>query len=60
MFVDILDGLSNGLDFFGLIVGNAHVKFIFEFHDQLDGIETVGIKVVYERGFPFDFRFIDT
>src|SRR4028119_1363113 len=48
MFLDILDGLADGLDLLGLLVGDRDVELLFELHDQFDGVERVGPQVVDE------------
>ena len=39
--LDVLDGLTDRLDFFRRIVRNVDVELFFEFHHQFDGIERV-------------------
>src|SRR5664280_393466 len=40
------DGIADGQDRFGGIVGNLAAEFLFESHHELDGVETVGAKIV--------------
>src|ERR1700690_2243489 len=42
------DGIADGQNRFGGIVGNLAAEFLFESHHELDGVETVGAKIVDE------------
>ena len=50
MFLDVLDGLPDGLDLLGLFVGDGDIELLLELHDELDGVERVGSEVVDEGG----------
>src|SRR5687768_15374870 len=57
--LDVIDGLADSLNLLGFLIGNGGFELVFEFHDQLDGVETVGIQIVGEAGFARDLGFID-
>src|SRR5664280_968918 len=40
------DGIADGQDRFGGIVRNFAAEFLLESHHELDGVETVGAKIV--------------
>lgn len=40
--------VANGLELLCLIVWNFNVEFLFESHDELDGVEGVGTEVLNE------------
>src|SRR5450631_2225573 len=42
------DRIADGQDRFGGIVGNLAAEFLFESHHELDGVETIGAKIVDE------------
>src|SRR5580704_6279358 len=44
-FVDIFDRVADRHDGFGGIIGNLDAEFLFERHDQLDGVEAVGAQI---------------
>src|SRR5262249_55388568 len=44
------DGVADGQNRLGGIVGNFTAEFLFKGHDQLDGVETVRAEVVDEAG----------
>src|ERR1700722_10310670 len=46
--VDVLDGLLNRGDLFGVLVRNLDLELFFKSHHQLDGVERVGSEVVHE------------
>ena len=56
---DMVDGLSDGLDFLRHVVGDVDVELLFEFHHQFDRIQRVGAQIVDERGFAGDLVFAD-
>src|ERR1700733_7405585 len=43
-------GIADGQNGLGGIVGNLAAKFLFEGHDELDRVETVGAEIVDETG----------
>src|SRR5690348_10693082 len=47
---DEADGVADGLDLLGGVVGNLDAEFLFKRHYQLDGIEAVGAEIVDELG----------
>jgi hypothetical protein len=51
---DVLDDIADALQFFRLFVGDFVAEFLFESHDQLDGIERVSAQVFDELGFRGD------
>ena len=53
----MIDGLADGLDLLGHVVGNVDVELFFEFHHQLDRIERIGPQIVHERSFASDLLF---
>ena len=57
--VDVADGLTHGGDIFSLLVRNFRLEFLFQRHDQLNGIQRIGAKVIHERGLGGDFLFLD-
>src|SRR3954452_5894799 len=57
---DVVDGVPDGLDLLGLIIGNLDSELFFEGHDQLDGVERVRSEVFDERRFGLHFLSIDT
>ena len=48
-FLDVIDGLADGLNFLGRVVGDVDVELFFEFHHQFDDVERIGPQVVDER-----------
>src|SRR5574339_625482 len=58
-FLDELNRLADGLNFFGGAVRNIDVEFLFQLHDQLDGVQRVGPQIVHERSFWRYLLFID-
>src|SRR5580658_5886051 len=53
------DRVADGQNGFGRVVGNFTTKFLFEGHDELDRIETVGAEVVDETGIIRDLVRLD-
>src|SRR5271169_6202518 len=45
MFLDILDGLPDGLDLLRSVVGDINVEFFFEFHHQFYHIQRIGAQI---------------
>src|SRR5450759_5265599 len=43
-----LDGIADGQDRFGGIVGNFAAEFLLESHHEFDVVETIGAKIVDE------------
>src|SRR3954465_4961584 len=50
LLVEVRHGVTHGAELFRLLVGDIDVEFLFEGHDQLDGIEAVGAEVFHEAG----------
>ena len=48
---DVGDDVTDGLELFGFFVGHFDVEFLFEGHDEFDGVERVGTEVFDEFGF---------
>src|SRR4249919_3968362 len=46
---DVVDGLSDGGDALGILVGDLDPELILELHDQLDEIERIGVEILLER-----------
>ena len=59
MLLDEVDGVADGLDLLGGIVGNLDAEFLFERHHQFDGVEAVGAQIVDELGVFLDLRRFD-
>lgn len=57
---EVFHGLADGLDFLGLFIRDGDLEFLFEFHDELHGVERVGAKILDEVGFCDDFRFVNS
>src|SRR5437868_1160585 len=59
VFLDVVNRLADGLNLLGLFVGDREFELVLELHDQLDGVEGVGVEVVDEVGFARDLALID-
>src|SRR5215475_119189 len=57
--VDVLDRFLHARNLFRVFVGNLDPEFLFERHDELDGVERVGAQVVHERSIRGHLFFID-
>src|SRR3984957_8203852 len=44
------DGVADGQNGFGRVIGNLATKFLFERHDELDRIEAIGAEMVDRAG----------
>jgi len=42
------DGIADGQDRFGGIIGNLAAELFLECHHEFDGVETIGAKIVDE------------
>ena len=51
---DVGHDVTHRLKLFSLFVGDFDVKFLFESHDKLDGVEGVGAEVLDKSGFGGD------
>src|SRR5271165_893181 len=58
VLANVVDGVLDGADFFGVFVRNLDVEGLFEGHDQFDGVERVGPEVVHEGRARGDFAFV--
>ena len=57
--IDIVDGLLNCGNFFGVLVRDFSLEFLFECHDQFNRVQRVCTQIVDERGVIGDFFFFD-
>ena len=48
VLLDVADGIANGPDLFLLALGDLQSKSLFDRHDDLDGIKTVGTQIIHE------------
>jgi hypothetical protein len=46
---DVGDRLLDGGDLLGIFVGNFDFEFLFESHDELNGVERIGAQIIDER-----------
>src|SRR5271170_6853831 len=60
VFLDVIHGVFNRSDFFGVFIWNFNAEIFFKSHYQLDGIERIGAQVVHKGGGGSDFAFIHT
>src|SRR6267143_428268 len=58
--LDVVDGLLDGGDFLGFLVGDLGLELLLERHHQLDGVEEVRAQVIDERRLVLDFGFVDS
>src|SRR5688572_23813888 len=54
VLLDEHDGRSDRLNLLRLFVGDLQVELVLQFHDQLDGVQRVGVEVVNKRRLPID------
>ena len=57
---DVVDGLADGLDLLGVLVGDLDPELILELHDQLDEVERVRVEVFLERSLLVDVALLDS
>ena len=57
---DIVNGVVDGLDAHGVLVGDLQAKLLLEVHDQFDGVERIGAEVHRKAGSGRDFFFRKT
>ena len=57
---DEIDSLLNRRDLLGLFIRNFRFEFLFERHNQLNRIQRVCAKIVYERSVIGNFVFFNT
>eukprot|EP01013_Petalomonas_cantuscygni_P041164 TRINITY_DN7355_c0_g1_i1.p2 TRINITY_DN7355_c0_g1~~TRINITY_DN7355_c0_g1_i1.p2 ORF type:complete len:113 (-),score=15.77 TRINITY_DN7355_c0_g1_i1:322-660(-) len=51
VFVDEIDGVFDGGDFFGCIIRDFDAEFFFKRHNQLNDIEAVSAQIIDEGSF---------
>ncbi len=56
---EVGDEVADGLNLCGIVVGNGDLKGIFDFRNQLDGVEAVDIQIVEEVGIVSDLGFVE-
>lgn len=49
-FFDVFDHIADGLELFGVLIGNFNREFFLEGHDEFNSIERVGSEVLNEGG----------
>ena len=59
MLVDVVDGVLDGPDLLGVLVGDLGPELLLEAHDELDEVQGVGVEVVDERGLGLDLLLVD-
>src|SRR3989442_15956325 len=47
---DVVDGVPDGDDLLGVLVGNLEVELFLEGHHQLDGVQRIGPQILDELG----------
>ena len=57
---DVVDGLPDGGDALGILVGDLDPELVFELHDQLDEIERVSVEILLEGRRFRDVGLLDT
>src|SRR3954465_2409213 len=57
---DVVDGLADGLNLLGVLVGDLDPELVLELHDQLDEIQRVGVEVLLEGRLLRDLALVDT
>lgn len=56
---DVGDSVTNGLNLLGIFFGDGDVEYLFEFHDELYGVEAVSTEVGGERSGGGYFVFVN-
>src|SRR5690606_27849594 len=56
---DVVDGVADGLDVLGLLVGDLDLELLLHRHHQLDDVEAVGAEILDERGLELDLVLAD-
>src|SRR6056297_466466 len=59
LVLQIVDGVSDGRDLLGLLVGNRQVELLLKLHDEFDGVERVSAQVVREGSVGSHVRLVD-
>src|SRR6516164_6297722 len=57
--VDVVDGLMDGGDLLGVLVGDLDLELLLESHHQLDRVERIGPEIVHERRIVRDLFLFD-
>ncbi len=57
---DVVDGVTDGLDGFCLLVGDGDSEFFFKLHDELYGVKAVSAEVFGEFCGFGNFVFVNT
>jgi hypothetical protein len=55
---DVIDGVFDGFNLFGILVGNLDVKGFFELHDEFDDVEGVGAEIFLKACAGCDFSLV--
>jgi hypothetical protein len=50
VLLDVVDGVLDGQDLLGGLVGNLAAELLLERHDQLDRVQAVGAQIIDEAG----------
>lgn len=58
--LDEIDSITNSSDFLGELFRNLNIKLFLKLHNQLDGIQRIGTKIVSETGLSLDLSGINT
>src|SRR5580658_10237240 len=58
LVLDVVDGVFDGSDLFGVFVGDINVERFFKRHHQLDDIERVRAKIIHERSVVVHLTFV--
>jgi hypothetical protein len=56
---NVVDRLLHRGDLLGILVGNLGFEFLFECHDELNRVQRIGAKIIYERRLVLDLGFVD-
>lgn len=60
VLLDIIDSIADSKNLFGLIFRDSDVEFLFDIHDEVDGVERVGAEVGGKIRIRGDIGFFDT
>lgn len=55
---DVIDSLLNRGNLLSLVVRNFALEFLFQSHDQLNGVQGVSAQIVHKGGLVLDVRFV--
>src|SRR5688572_24689157 len=59
VLLDVVDGLTHGLDLLGLLVGDRELELVLELHHEFYGVERVSVQVVDEVRLAGDLALVD-